>query len=99
MYTINTLLELQANSLCESKIQKLSSMKKSLSLLSCYLVFIVYHISSLSLDIIYISFNGLTKLLLKHEKKIYLPDLKGYYFLIWGSLYIELTKILFEERR
>ena len=69
LYTINTLLELQANSLCESKIQKLSSMKKSLSLLSCYLVFILDHISSLSLDIIYISFNGLTKLPIKYEKK------------------------------
>ena len=71
---------LQANSLCESKTQKLSSMKKSLSLLPFYLVFIVDHVSSLSLDIIYISFNGLTKLLTKNEKKFYLLNLKGYYF-------------------
>ena len=55
-------------------------MKKSLSLLPFYLVFIVDHVSSLSLDIIYISFNGLTKLLTKNEKKFYLLNLKGYYF-------------------
>lgn len=90
----------KANSLYESKIQKLSSMKKSLSLLSCCLIFIVDHISSLSFYIIYLGYRGLNKISKTKVRKFPVcSSLKGHYFLPWVSLCAEIDKILFEQRR
>lgn len=74
-------------------------MKKSLSLLSCCLIFIVDHISSPSFYIIYLGYKGLNKISITKMRKFPVcSSLKGHYFLPWVSLYAEVAKILFEQR-
>lgn len=66
-------------------------MKKSLSLLSCCLIFIVDHISSLSFDITYNGFKGLSKM---PVIKIYiLHKLERPLFLNFSFLYSDLAGI------